>query len=302
MDTLSSVLSMLKPQTFVAAGLNAGGKWAIQFPAHGGIKFNAVIKGQCQLQVEGDEQIYSLQAGDCFLLTSGRRFMLANDLTIPKIPSETIYENAVNNTALCNDGGDFFLIGARFHFEAEHTRFLFGQLPPVVHVPEDRDQATVLRWGLERFNIEFLNNMPGRNIMMEYLAPMMLIQTLRVYLSTSPNKLHGWMAALSMPQIRQALEAIHTQPAHKWTVAELGTIAGMSRSGFALKFKEVIGLSPMDYLTQWRILIAREALKSGTKSLYEIAVSLGYDAESSFAAVFKRFVGCSPKSYMKKFR
>lgn len=302
MDTLSSILSLIKPQTYVSAGLDAGGKWAIQFPAHGGIKFNAIVKGNCLLQVEGYPDTWALQTGDCFLLTSGRRFILSTDITLDKIPAEKIYSNAVNNTAVCNGGGDFFLIGARFHFEGEHTRFLFGQLPPVIHVPEQKDQAAVLRWELDRFSKEFFSNLPGRKIMMEHIAPIMFMQTLRVFLSSAQNQQPGWMAALSIPELRLALEAIHSTPGRKWTVAELGAIAGMSRSGFALKFKEVMEVSPMEYLTHWRILIAREQLKAGNKDLYQIASSLGYESESSFSNVFKRFVGSTPKLYARKSR
>lgn len=300
MDTLSSILSLIKPQTFVSAGLDAGGKWAIEFPAHGGIKFNAIVKGSCLLQVEGYPDTYTLQTGDCFLLTSGRRFILSNDISLDKIPAEKIYSNAVNNVAVCNDGGDFFLIGARFHFEAEHTRFLFGQLPPVIHVPEQKDQAAVLRWELDRFSKEFFSDLPGRKIMMEHIAPIMFMHTLRVFLSSPQSQQSGWMAALSVPGLRLALEAIHSTPGRKWTVAELGAIAGMSRSGFALKFKEIMELSPLEYLTHWRILLAREQLRAGNKNLYEIASSLGYESESSFTNVFKRFVGSTPKVYAKQ--
>ena len=193
-------------------------------------------------------------------------------------------------------------MGARFHFEGEHTRFLFRQLPPVIHVPEQKDQAAVLRWELDRFSKEFFSNMPGRKIMMEHIAPIMFIQTLRVFLSSVQNQQFGWMAALSIPELRLVLEAIHSTPGRKWTVAELGAIAGMSRSGFALKFKEVMELSPMEYLTHWRILIAQEQLRAGNKNLYQIASSLGYESESSFTKVFKRFVGSAPKLYARKSR
>jgi len=297
MDTLSNVLPFLKPDTFVSAGLSAGGEWAIQFPSHEGIKFNAVRKGSCMLQVDGDDHIYHLKPGDCFLLTSGRPFVLGNDLSLREIPSDTIYDQAKNGIAVCNAGDEFFLVGARFHFEKEHNKLLFGQLPPVIYVPEELDQAAVLRWGLERFTKEFHTQQPGRLTIMEHLAPVMLVQVLRIYLSTNNCRQPNWLSAFSSPQLSKVIEAIHTCPENKWTVATLGEIAGMSRSGFALKFKQVIGLSPLDYVTQWRMLIAGKHLQHGEMNINEIASYIGYESDSSFSAAFKKATGKSPRHY-----
>ncbi|WP_143305564.1 AraC family transcriptional regulator [Chitinophaga vietnamensis] len=302
MDPLSNVLSLLKPSTFVSAGLNAGGKWAIQFPRHEGIKFNAVLKGTCILQVEGERKQYRLHPGDCFLLTSGRPFVLGNDLSIKKIKSNTIYDKVKDGIATCNGGGEFFLIGARFHFEEDQTKFLFGSLPPVVYVPEKLDHAAVLRWGLDRFTTEFRADQLGRTTILEHLAPIMLVQTLRIYLSSPDARPAGWLFALSNPQLAKAVQALHAHPEKKWTVEKLGKIAGMSRSGFALKFKQLTGYSPLDYLTHWRMVIACEMLKTGDHSMYDIATAAGYDAESSFSAAFKRTIGKPPKIFQKEAR
>lgn len=302
MDTLSDVLAILRPQTFVSAGLDAGQEWAIQFPPHAGIKFNAVLKGSCLLQVDGDPNVYQLHAGDCFLLTSGQSFVMGSDLSIPTIHSDTIYNHAKDGIATCNGGGHFFLTGARFHFGDQSTKLLFGQLPPVVYVPEKYDQAAVLRWGIERFTTEFRSERFGRRTILEHLAPIMLVQTLRIYMSSPDAKNQGWFAAAVHPNLGPVMQAIHSNPQEKWTVEKLSEIAMMSRSGFALKFKQIIGQAPLEYLTHWRMFMAAELLQSTGQRIAEIALAVGYESESSFSAAFKKVMGAPPRAYKEMIR
>ncbi len=96
-----------------------------------------------------------------------------------------------------------------------------------------------------------------------------------------------------------AITAMHNDPVHRWTLQTLAQFAGMSRSIFALKFKETVGLSPMEYLTRWRMLLAGDRLKSSDDPISAIAVSLGYESESAFRKAFKRVLGCSPRRYRR---
>ena len=92
---------------------------------------------------------------------------------------------------------------------------------------------------------------------------------------------------------------MHGDPAHRWTLQELAKRAGMSRSTFALKFKETVGASPMEYLTRWRMLLAGDRLTNSTDPISAIALSLGYESESAFSTAFKRVMGCSPRQYSR---
>jgi AraC-like DNA-binding protein len=92
---------------------------------------------------------------------------------------------------------------------------------------------------------------------------------------------------------------MHAEPAHPWTLQDLAERAGMSRSSFALKFKETVGKSPMDYLTRWRMLLAGDRLAHSNDPVSVIALSLGYESESAFSTAFKRVMGCSPRQYSR---
>jgi AraC-like DNA-binding protein len=126
---------------------------------------------------------------------------------------------------------------------------------------------------------------------------MMLIQALRLHLTEGLRGGVGWLFALADKQMGAAISSMHDDPAHGWTLQELAERVGMSRSTFALKFKETVGASPMDYLTRWRMLLAGDRLANSSDPISVIALSLGYESESAFSTAFKRVMGCSPRQY-----
>jgi AraC-like DNA-binding protein len=96
-----------------------------------------------------------------------------------------------------------------------------------------------------------------------------------------------------------AITSIHDDPGHPWTLQTLAERVGMSRSVFALRFREVVGDTPMEYLTRWRMLLAADRLKDSSDGLATIAQSLGYESESAFGKAFRRVMGCSPRQYTR---
>jgi AraC-like DNA-binding protein len=300
MDPLSDVLSLLKPRSTISAGLDAGGDWAIRFGAPDGIKFNAVMQGACWVSVEGDPTIHRVEQGDCFLLTQRRAFTIATDPTLPLIDAGPIYEKAVNGIATCNGGGDYFLVGGRFRFAGDHAAVLFGTLPPLVHIRQATDEASVLRWALEHLAQELRGGQPGGALVSEHLAHIMLVQVLRLYLNANGGNGASWFHALADRQMSRAMGAIHADPARKWTLAELASHAGMSRSSFAERFRQVVGEPPMSYLTRWRMLVAGDRLRNTGENIATIAHGLGYESEAAFSTAFKRAMSCSPRQFKRQ--
>jgi AraC-like DNA-binding protein len=241
-----------------------------------------------------------LKAGDCFLLPSGRPFRLASDLSLEPVDARTLYATARNGGILSyNGGGDFFLAGSHFLLDGaagDHAALLLGALPPIVHIREEADKAT-LRWSMEHMKQELSERRPGGFLIAEHLAHMMLVQALRLHLAEGPKGGVGWLFALADKQMGAAIGAMHDDPAHGWTLQSLAERAGMSRSTFAAKFKETVGDSPMEYLTRWRMLLAGKRLTHSSDPVSAIALSLGYESESAFSTAFKRVMGCSPRRY-----
>ena len=300
MDPLSDVLSLLKPRSYISAGLDAGGDWAIQFPHQGEfIKCYAVVRGGCWLCVEGVEDAMCLEAGDCFVLASGRPFGLCSDVNVTPVDAETVFWPApIGSVVTHNGGGDLFLIGSRFAVSGPAAGALLGMLPPVAHIRGESDQAA-LRWSIERMMEELREPQPGSILVAQQLAHMMLVQALRLQLAQSAGAGVGWFFALADEQMNAAIGAMHGEPAQPWTLQSLAQRAHMSRSAFACKFKATVGATPLEYLTRWRMLLAADRLAHGSESVAILAQSLGYRSESAFSTAFKRTMGCSPRQYRR---
>jgi AraC-like DNA-binding protein len=301
MDPLSNVLSLLKPRNYLSAGFEAAGDWSVQFPdQQEGIKCGAVVSGECWLSVEGVPDAVRLRTGDSFLLPSGRPFRLASDMALAAADSVEIFSASCKpGIASYNGGGDFLLVSSRFALEGNHAGTLLRMLPPIVHIRDESGQAA-LRWPVERMMRELREPQPGGFLIVQHLAHMMLVQALRLHLAEGSKGRVGWLFALADKKMGAAMNAMHDDPAHRWTLQELATLVGMSRSTFALKFKETVGTSPMDYLAHWRMLLAGDRLENSRDPISIIAPSLGYESETAFGAAFKKIMGSSPRQYSRR--
>ncbi len=299
MDPLSDVLSLLRPRSYITAGLDAGGDWAIRFDDLAGrIKCYVVTSGACWLGVDGVEAPVRLSAGDCFVLASGRPFTLASDLSLPAVGPGDVFGEASRRggVATYKGGGAAFLTGSRFTIDGRHAALLLGALPPIIHLDVQTDQAT-LRWAIERMMAELREPRPGAAMMAEHLSHMMLLQALRLHLARSPGRSAGWFSALADPQISAAIGAMHADPARRWNLSELAAEAGMSRTIFAQRFREKVGETPIAYLTRWRMMLAGDRLTRTDDALARTAQALGYVSENAFNTAFKRVMGVSPRRY-----
>ena len=299
MDPLSDVLLLLKPRTYRAGGFDLGGDFAIKFPKHESIKCYAVVSGQCWLSVEGVRDALRITTEDCFLLAPGISYCLASDLKLTPIDAHAIFSFPLNGQiASCNRGGNCLLVGGNFIVTGKPADILLAELPPIVHIRKESDKTAMHR-SLERMREELRNPQPGSSLIVQHLACMMLVEALRLHLVGGLQSKVGWLSALSDKQMSAAITCLHDEPAHDWTVEEFSHRAGLSRSVFALKFKETVGAAPMEYLTRWRMLLAGDRISNTSDSVSEIAQSLGYESASAFTKTFRKVMGCSPRRYRK---
>ena len=299
-DPLSDILAVLKPESYLTASVDAGGDWAICFGNRTGtIKCHAVTAGDCWLAVDGMEAPVRLAAGDCVILPSGRSFTLASDLALTPAPAHDVLAHARSgDVVLHNGGGDFAFVGARFEVDRGKAGALLGTLPPLInlHEADDRD---ALRWCIAQMMKEMGPGRPGGTLAARHLAHLLLLQAFRLHLSRQGGERVGLLYALADPQLGRAIAAMHADPAHRWTLAELAGRAGLSRSIFAQRFRERVGETPIGYLARWRMVLARERLAAGREPLGTIAAELGYESESAFSTAFRRRIGCSPRRYAR---
>ncbi|TBU93446.1 AraC family transcriptional regulator [Phytopseudomonas dryadis] len=297
MDPLSDLLSLLRPAATISSGFTAGGDWSVDFAdQHGQIKCYAILSGACWMAVHGVAEPVRLEQGDAFVLPRGRPFRLASDLSLPATHAATLFPPARRGgTVVLGAGESFSLAGARFAVHGGHADLLLGLLPPVLHISGQAEQAA-LRWAVERMMQEMREALPGAGLLAQNLAHMMLVQALRAHLATA-DSVTGWLAVLSDRRLRRALQSMHAEPARRWTLQELGSQAGMSRTVFATRFRAIMGETPMQYLTRWRMMLACDRLEHSAESITRLSSSLGYESVSAFSTAFKRVLGQSPQRY-----
>ena len=126
---------------------------------------------------------------------------------------------------------------------------------------------------------------------------LLLIETLKLHLATTPSGDSGWLHALRDPVLAPALAAIHAAPERKWNLIDLAREAHVSISLLDERFREVIGVAPIRYLTGWRMHMAKDLLRSSDLGVAAIAHRVGYDSEEAFSRAFKRETGLPPSSW-----
>ena len=294
-DPLSDVFSLVDIESARCTRFEVGGQWAFRFPPKPALKFVAVLRGGCWIILPG-EPPFALAAGDTFLLANAPAYVIANDLQSE--PEDGIAFFDWENSDIARHGGDeTALIGGSFVIGGGNAQLLIDALPPFIHIPADDRAAGVLSATLVTLDDELGAGEMGSTLMTRRMGDILLVQALRAYVARVGAEHAGWIGALGNPQIGRAISLIHNEPGYRWTVNELASRTGMSRSAFAERFKALVGVSPLDYVTRWRMHRAREALRRRQATVAGLAASLGYSSESAFGNAFKRVFGRAPKRY-----
>jgi AraC-like DNA-binding protein len=299
MDPLSEVLSMLKLTTYVSGGFGVDAGVCLRFQQHHGIKCYAVMTGPCWVSVEGVPDPALLEAGDCILLSSGLPFCLATDLAgVPVAFSKEVATQGATKPTSPERAGTAFIVGGHFVLSDDHFGALLHALPPLIHVKR-ATHSKIMRWSLECLQEEFRTPQPGKSWMAQQLANIMLLQAIRMHLQVQSGLGNSWLSALADPQMRTAITLIHDNPGHPWTVQSLADSLGMSRTVFAQKFRKKVAMTPMEYVTRWRMITAANRLGRTQDPVALISSSLGYETDSAFGRVFKKVWGCTPGQHRR---
>ena len=138
----------------------------------------------------------------------------------------------------------------------------------------------------------------GRQAILDRLSEVMIIQLLRELMDQGRIE-SGLLAGLSNPRLVNAINAIHADPRKAWTLEEMAKLANMSRARFAVHFRETVGSTPMAYLGEWRLSVARSLLRGG-KSVQTVADEVGYGSASALSRAFATHTGMSPTEWRKQ--
>ena len=305
MDVLAEVMSLLRTRGHLYGRIELTAPFGLEFPGDKGICL-IVTRGSCLLGFDRHPLI-PLAGGDFVFLPSPTTYSLRCTPGMPLRSALTVTtEEAFHKTRLITYGGGgapASVVAGCFRFDSPESDLLVRHLPPIIHLPSTGPHVTPWFQATLQFIASETNQaLPGSAAIVDRLAEVLFVQAMRYRIQSSD--LAGdasWLRALVDPQIGEALRQMHAEPGRPWTVPLLARSVSMSRSAFAARFRQLVGETPLDHLTQWRMARAASMMRAERpKKLAVIAAAVGYESESAFGKAFRRTMGCSPGRYRQQ--
>jgi AraC-like DNA-binding protein len=258
------------------------------------VRIGGLVHGTCWLLLEGHEPVL-LREGDTFMLGNPPPYVLASTLEARPRSAESVWAGAQDGFVRIGPESeeDLYLCVGHIAFDDENAALLTDLLPPLVIVRVTDPHGGRLA--------QLIDLLAGGPLVQNHLAQILLVHMLRAHAGQT-DRPTGWLGALNEDGIGAALRAVHADVARSWTLKELAEISHMSRSAFAQAFKRHVGVPPLEYLIQWRMSLARDALARDTLPISELAGATGYQSESAFSTAFRRVVGSSPTQFRNQAR
>jgi AraC-like DNA-binding protein len=289
-DLLSDVLHSFRVRVHVFKKGSYCGAWALDSGNHRGSVFHLIGRGAAWLHSEQQETPLALRGGDLVMLPKGDWHQISGTAERQLAPTLTPKDVAgPSTTVLC----------ARVESTAGPVDPIIRALPDILVVhAEDQGTSSQLQALARMMMSEYESGVPGGQAVLERLAEIMYVMIIRHHMQNTSTR-RGLLAVLTDDRLTTVLAAIHQDPGHDWRVDEFANLAGMSRTAFTQKFNRVMEMTPMQYVTQWRMQLAKELLYDRRNSVTKIAEQLGYKTEAAFRRAFKRVSGVGPGKLRK---
>jgi len=300
MDALSDILDSVKLKAVVYRKSSFTAPWGIEMAQDSNSQFWRLLKGSCYLKVPGENTI-KMDVGDFVFVPHGSTHRISGKLNTACV-SALQYVKALLSGKPLFQGNDeeTILIGGHFEFTSPAIHPFVKSLPNVIKISNaDTEVSQSLQFAASFITNEVSEEKIGTKIILARLAEVIFILMIRAYIEQTEFK-KGFLLALKDTRISNSLKSMHESPEKEWTLKELAAVAGMSRSLFCLEFKRLVGETPLSYLTDWRILKAKEILGTNKENMSEIALRVGYKSEAAFNRLFKSKVGETPGSYRRR--
>ena len=294
-DPLAEIISLLQPKIAFTKVASGAGPWRLRKESDGHLFYCVVVEGGCHIQLDGQEE-FTLEVNDFVLTTAAADFSMSSldpgseamPLSVPnQLPTGEFWlgdrDQPVNVRTLVG----------HCTFTSPDAALLVSLMPAMVHVRGEKRLATLV----SLLGDEAKANKPGQEVALGHLLELMLIEAFRstANLAAMPSLIRG----LADDRLAAAIRCMHRTPGHEWTMAELAKEAALSRSAFFDRFRREVGLTPMEYLFNWRMALAKNLLKKSNEGVAAVAARVGYRSASSFSVAFSKHVGIAPAQYAR---
>jgi len=315
MDALSETLRVVRLVGAIFIHGRFSAPWCYQSPcadfaapllepsAERVVIFHLITEGQCFVEMDSGAPV-QLSAGDAVVFPQGHAHRMSSAPGLEPAKGarlETVLSRRPRRLVYGGGGRTTRLVCGYLACDARLARMLLSGLPPLLKVSVRGSNAGMwLEASVQYALAEARSPRPGGAGVLAKLAEVLFIEVLRLYMNEHSADRPGWLAAVRDRIVGAALTQLHTRPAHAWTLEALARAAGASRSVLAERFQHLVGSAPMEYLTQWRMLLAANLLSSSNAPLARIAEDIGYQTDTAFIRAFRREYGMPPAAWRRR--
>ncbi|RZS84196.1 AraC family transcriptional regulator [Pigmentiphaga kullae] len=308
MDVLSEVLSGCRADSATTGRFTLHAPWSLESTGLQGAMFRIARGAPYWIQPEGMAPV-RVPAGDLVVLPRGGRHTISSEPGLAPVPfAEVLAAHGMRERGekplvfTHGEGGtptELFTTIVDYGPVGQNTVLRF--LPGLIHLREDDvNLASCLAPTMRLFIEESLNRQPGWKLSAARMGDLLMVHVLRAYLLRHRDTEPNWLRGLADPKIAQAIMLMHRWPEKPWSLPSLADEVCMSRSRFSARFRELVGVSPISYLTARRMERAAERLRLGSVRLADVAELVGYGSEKIFARAFRRWAGVPPGEYGRR--
>lgn len=305
MDVLTDIFDTLDLKGVLYFRTDFSPPWSVEVPdLVDAARFHLVVQGNCHVTLPSGD-VVSLGPGDLILIPRGQSHILSHEITHQAPSLETVLAD------LGYDGNGVLIAGngseqASTKMVCGHLTFRRGADHPILHTLPDYIYTTAGDRAREPLLDEMLR-LISRRIFVEDLgsaasltrmSEIVFIELVRAGIGRD-QKLSTMVSAFRDKYIGQALELIHKRTSEPWTVETIAREIGMSRSRFSDRFSNLLEVSPMAYLSEWRLQKALTLLEDWRCSIQQVSNQVGYQSPAAFTRAFSKRFGESPRQYQR---
>ena len=317
MDTLSEALNSVRMTGAIFFDAECTAPWGFSIPPMDRVAhilapgtdrivgYHLVTEGRAFVKF-GDETKIPVQAGDVVIVPHGDPHIVSNGVPNQLIDSGTALGRCLAGelkTLRFGGGGEAtrFVCGY-FGCERHAARLFLAGLPQVIKINiYSETGGEWLEVSIRHLLSEAASGRPGRTVLLSRMAEALFVESMRRYMEQMPPEQTGWLAGARDPVVGAALALMHRNPCHRWTLSQLASGAGASRSALAERFERFLREPPLTYLARWRMQLAARKLRSSGTTVLQVAIDVGYDSEAAFNRALKREFGLPPARYRKQY-
>lgn len=306
-DLISLILGTLRTDRAVTARFSLAAPWALHSDGVEGLLLRVCTGHPYWIRVDGLSPVH-VQPGDIVMLPQGGPHVVASELALAPTPFRDLLQRHMRGAhgdhpitfSHGGDGESTELFSLHVWMPRHQGISILSWMPPLV-VLRAGDIATTRSLALATQSMvdETLAQRPGWQLATARMADLLLVYVLREHLHNGPADAQGWLNGVRDKAIGKALAQMHAHPELPWSVASLSRVSHQSRSVFSERFVELMGTTPLRYLTSVRMGVARQQFLQGVDDVWGVAQSVGYGSEKAFARAFERWSGTTPSQFIK---